>query len=56
MRENSSCMHCKFARLARDGDDLLCVRYSPSIVDTFAAWPIVAEADWCGEFELDPEL
>ncbi len=48
--QRPSCCNCVCSD--RAGGNLICRRYPPApVVGMSANWPVVAESDWCAEYE-----
>lgn len=52
-RKYMICEVCRYYRQFIDGESGECRRYPPRIIpgrdDTAGHWPVVNDADWCGE-------
>ena len=52
MEDKGTCIQCKWYMPNPDQDYGECRAESPGIDDdNTALWPLVAEGDWCGDFE-----
>lgn len=62
MNKEPRCEICLFARIGGMDDDWECHRHSPIAVSDheqykrISAWPVVSDSDWCGDFQIDPEV
>jgi hypothetical protein len=54
------CENCRYSVVGSTLLELACHRYAPkpSVTDGrwWAAWPLVASSDWCGEWASPPEV